>query len=183
MNLIQTLALSTIASGFLYAADGPGAPPINKTFDQQISMVERETVSLAEAMPDDKYSFVPSGPEFKKSRTFGQQASHIAAVNFSVAAALLGEKAHDTGSDENGPSSLKTKADIVKYLKDSFAAAHRATAGVTTQTLNEMIKSAFGNNQVPRVSMLTVPVWHTFDHYGQMAIYARLCGVVPPASR
>ena len=165
----------------------PAAEPsnlISKTFDQQLSMIEREIVPLAEAMPADKYDFVPTSGEFKKSRTFGQQASHVAAVIYATSAVVLGEKPPtDMGESENGPASLKTKEDIVKYLKDSFAYAHRATATLTSQNLTDMIDSAFEKNKVPRLSMATVPVWHTFDHYGQMVIYARMNGIIPPASR
>ncbi|MDQ2945397.1 MAG: DinB family protein [Acidobacteriota bacterium] len=174
-----------IASAF--AAVLPAAEPSNvvsKTFDQQLSMIEREIVPLAEAMPADKYDFVPTSGEFKKSRTFGQQASHVAAVIYAVSAKVLGEKVPtDMGQNENGPASLKTKEDIVKYLKDSFAYGHRATAMLTSENLTEMIDSAFGKNKVPRLSMATVPVWHSFDHYGQMVIYARMNGIIPPASR
>lgn len=160
------------------------SPPLSKTFDGQVSMVEREIVSLAEAMPEDKYGFVPSGPEFAKSRNFGEQVTHIAAVVYSCSAAVLGTKnPSDMGKSENGPAALSTKADKVKYLKDSFAYAHKAMASITAQNLNEMVPSAFGSDKVPRLSMAAVPVWHSFDHYGQMVIYARLNGIVPPASR
>ena len=171
----------------VFAVVLPAAEPSNavsKTFDQQLSMIEREIVPLAEAMPADKYDFVPTAGEFKKSRTFGQQTSHVAAVIYAVSAKVLGEKAPtDMGQNENGPASLKTKEDIVKYLKDSFAYGHKATAMLTSENLTEMIDSAFGKNKVPRLSMATVPVWHSFDHYGQMAIYARMNGIIPPASR
>jgi hypothetical protein len=179
MKLFYLALAASLTTGLLAAAD-----PVSKTFDQQVSMVEKEVVSLAEAMPEDKYGFVPSGAEFSKSRTFAQQVTHIASVNYASAASVLGEKAPvEMGASENGPASLKSKADIVKFLKDSFTYAHKATATVTMQNLNEMVTSAFGNNKVPRLSMLTVPVWHTFDHYGQMVIYARMNGIVPPASR
>lgn len=146
-------------------------------------MIEREIVPLAEAMPADKYSFVPTGGEFSKCRTFGQQASHVAAVLNAVAAMLLGEKPAEMGESENGPASLKTKEDILKYLKDAFASTHKAMATVTAQNLMEMVQSPFGKNKVTRLSIATAPVWHSFDHYGQMVIYARLNGIVPPASR
>lgn len=180
-HCLRTFVLAAMAAPFLIAAD---APPLSATFNRELSMVEKEVVSLAEAMPADKYGFVPTGGEFQKVRSFGQQASHIAAVVYACSGAVLGEKPPtDMGTGENGPASLKTKADIVKYLKDAFAYAHRAAASVTAQNLNEMIPSAFGNNQVPRLSMVTAPVWHSFDHYGQMVVYARMNGIVPPASR
>lgn len=180
---MRTLIFSALAcAGLLTAADP--ANVVSKTFDQQLTMIEREVVPLAEAMPAEKYSFVPTAGEFKKSRTFGQQASHVAAVIYAASASVLGEKnPTEMGEGENGPASLKTKEDIVKYLKDSITYAHRATAMLTSQNLTEMVDSAFGKNKVPRLSMATVPVWHSFDHYGQMAIYARLNGIVPPASR
>ena len=177
--------LLLIAAAF--AAVLPGAEPTNivsKTFDQQLSMIELEVVPLAEAMPADKYAFAPTAGEFSKARTFGQQATHIAAVIYATSAKVLGEKVPtEMGEHENGPASLKTKEDIVKYLKDSFVYAHRATAMLTSQNLTEMIDSAFGKNKVPRLAMVTVPVWHSFDHYGQMVIYARMNGIIPPASR
>jgi hypothetical protein len=54
---------------------------------------------------------------------------------------------------------------------------------LTSANLTGMVKSAFGEGEVPRVSMATVAVWHTFDHYGQMVVYARMNGIIPPASR
>jgi hypothetical protein len=54
---------------------------------------------------------------------------------------------------------------------------------VTEKNLMQPINSPFGEGSVPRVSMVTAPVWHSFDHYGQMVVYARMNGVVPPASR
>ena len=170
-------------AGSLMAAD-PAAPAIAKTFDQDLKMIEGEVVSLAEAMPAGKYDFAPTQGEFAKARTFGQQVGHIAAVVNAAAASLLGDKAYDMGKSENGPAGLKTKDDLVKYLKESFANGHKAIATLTDQNLSEMIPSPFGRqNKVPRVSMATAPVWHSFDHYGQMVVYARMNGVVPPASR
>ena len=179
-GVIGTLALGTT---LVTAADAP-APSVGKIFDRDVTSVEREVVSLAEAMPADKYEFAPTNGEFKTVRTFAQQMRHIAATNYAVAASILGEKsAIEYGSDENGPAAIKTKDDIVKFLKDSFAYTHKAMAAVTEQNLTEMIASPFGKNKVPRLSMVTVPTWHSFDHYGQAVVYARMNGVIPPASR
>ena len=46
-----------------------------------------------------------------------------------------------------------------------------------------MVKSAFGNGEVARIYMADVALWHSMDHYGQMAVYARMNSIVPPASR
>ncbi len=174
---------STIALGAAWCAEMPGGE-IGKMVDQQIKMVEGEVVGLAEAMPADKYDFAPTGGSFSGVRTFGLQARHIATIVYMVSANVLGEKMPvEMGKDENGADTLNNKAAIVKYLKDSFAYAHKAVAGMTDASAVEMIQPAFGKNKVPRLSMAEVPVWHTFDHYGQMVVYARMNSVVPPASR
>ncbi len=177
------LALLAFAAFPCFAAD-TAAAPISKVFDQQLSMLEREFVSLVEAMPEDKFGFSPKVGEFNDVRTFAQQATHVAFVNYAVASAAMGEKnPSETGPKENGPVNLKSKPEIVKYVKDSFAYAHRAMAMLTDTNLRGMVKSAFGNENVPRISMANVAVWHGFDHYGQMVVYARMNGIVPPASR
>ncbi len=157
---------------------------VSKVFDGQLSMIEHELVPLAEAMPADKYSFAPTHGEFKGVRTFGQQVGHIAAVMYLVSATTLGEKnPSDSGEGENGPAKLKTKDDYIDYLKAAIAYSHKAMQSLTSQNFTGMVKSAFGNEQVPRASMATAAVWHTFDHYGQMVVYARMNGIIPPASR
>src|SRR6202142_3070944 len=96
---------------------------IAQVMDRGISSVEGEFVPAAEAMPEDKYSFAPTGGEFKGVRTFGQQVKHVAEVNYLVAASILEEKPPVELGGENGPDSVKSKADAVKFLKDSFAYA------------------------------------------------------------
>jgi hypothetical protein len=169
------------ACGLVFGAD---APSVSKIFDGELSMIESELVPLAEAMPADKYDFAPTHGEFKGVRTFGRQVSHVAAVMYLVSASVLGEKVPaEAGEGENGPATLKVKEDYVKYLKGAVAYSHKAMKSLTDANLTGLVKSAFGNEQVPRVSMATVTVWHSFDHYGQMVVYARMNGVIPPASR
>src|ERR1700731_1543677 len=95
---------AALASAALALAADPAAPSIGKLLDQEIRMAESEVVSLAEAMPADKYDFAPTQGEFKGARTFSQQMTHIATVNFMVAAAAMGEpNPRVPGDDENGP--------------------------------------------------------------------------------
>ncbi len=142
---------------------------------------EKEVVSLAEAMPADKYDFAPTQGAFQGVRTFGQQMAHVATVLDELAAAMLGEKATDTGEHENGPASLKGKDAIVSYLKSAFEHAHRAMKTVNAQNYTEMVTVPWG--KMPRGAMAELMVSHTFDHYGQSVVYARMNDVVPPASR
>jgi uncharacterized damage-inducible protein DinB len=162
----------------------PAAPAVSKVLDDQLSILESEFVSLAEAMPADKYGFAPTNGEFKGARTFGQQASHTAAVIYMVSAAVLGEKnPSEPGVNENGPVRLKTKEDIVKYLKEAFAYGHKAMRSLTDKNLTQLVDSPFGSDKMPRLTAASLAVSHSFNHYGQMVVYARMNGIIPPASR
>lgn len=156
---------------------------ISQVLDSSVKMLDGEFIPAAEAMPEDKFGFAPTNGEFKGVRTFAQQVKHVAAVNYMVGAAILGEKPPIELGGENGPDSIKTKADIVKFAKDSLAYAHKAVASITDGNALGEIDSPFGKNKVTRLGMATVFAWHTFDHYGQMVEYLRMNGIVPPASR
>jgi hypothetical protein len=165
------------------------APTFASVLDRQISNLEREFVSAAEAMPDDKFDFAPAtlnikGSEYKGVKTFAQEVRHVAATNFAMWGAVSGEKPPmDLGGDD-GPESLKTKADILKFLKDSFAAGHRAAKSLTAENVLGTVPSPFGSNQTTsRLNLATGAVSHAFDHYGQMVEYLRMNGIIPPASR
>src|SRR6516164_11840869 len=95
-------------------------PTVTSVLNMLYGIVEQEVISAAEAMPEDKYSFAPTNGEFKGVRTFAEQVKHVAAVNYLVAAAVLQEKPPVELGGENGPDSVKSKAEIVKFLKDSF---------------------------------------------------------------
>jgi uncharacterized damage-inducible protein DinB len=156
---------------------------ITSVVDGTVKTIEGELVPAVEAMPEDKFGFAPTNGEFKGVRTFAQQAKHVAAVNYIVAAAILGEKPPvDTGG-EKGPDGVTSKADIVKFLKDSYAYAHKAVATINEGNAVAPIKNPFGEGTATRLGMGTVFAWHGFDHYGQMVVYLRSNGIVPPASR
>lgn len=134
-------------------------------------------------MPEDKYSYAPTNGEFKGVRTFAQQVKHVAAVNYMIGAAILGEKPPLELGSENGPDSISSKADIVKFIKDSFVYLHKAVGSVNEKNMLEPIKSPFGEGQTTRLGLSSMAVSHCFDHYGQMVEYLRSNGIVPPASR
>jgi uncharacterized damage-inducible protein DinB len=197
-SLLLTAALSLTAAS-VYAqtaksspAAGTAASPstpltIASAIDREISLVEKEVVEAAEAMPEDKFDFSPEklnvpGSDYKGVRTFGEQLKHIAASNYLIWSPITGEKPPDNVNDGKGPDNMKAKADIIKYLKDSFAFGHKAVA-----TLNDsnLVQPIIRNNRPPttRLFLATFAPAHCFDHYGQMIEYLRMNGIVPPASR
>jgi hypothetical protein len=78
---------------------------------------------------------------------------------------------------------MKSKADIVAFAKKSFEYAHKAVSSITPANATQPVKSPFGDNQTTRLALANAFAWHGFDHYGQMAVYLRSNGIVPPASR
>ena len=156
---------------------------VARLYDSQLKSVESEVVPLIKAMPADKMAFAPSNGEFKGVRTFAQQAKHVAAVIYMVAAAARQEQPPIVLGGENGPDTVKTKEDIVAFVQGAFDYAHKAMNGLTAQNELEMVKSPFGGADMARGGAAAIAVWHTMDHYGQMVVYARMNGVIPPASR
>jgi uncharacterized damage-inducible protein DinB len=159
-------------------------PTVGGALDHYIRGVEHEFVPAADAMPEDKYSFAPTAGEFKGVRTFSQEVKHVAAVNYIIAAAILQEKPPVELGGENGPNSIKSKADILNFLKGSFAYAHKAALSVNEKNELQTVKNPFGGDNM--VTLLELTTWipgHSFDHYGQMVEYLRMNGIIPPASR
>lgn len=156
---------------------------VTEVLDRTVTNLEHEFVPAAEAMPEDKFGYAPTEGEFKGVRTFAQQIKHVAAVNYELGAAILEQKPPVDIGDESGPASVTTKADILKYLKESFEYVHKAIATINEKNLVGTVKSPFGEGSVSRLGLATSVSSHGFDHYGQMVEYLRMNGIVPPASR
>lgn len=156
---------------------------VSQIMDRSLKPIEGEFVPTADAMPEDKYSFAPTNGEFKGVRTFAQQVKHVAAVNYIIGATILEEKPPVELGGENGPDSIASKADIMKFLKESFAYLHKAMASINEKNQTDQIKNPFGEGKTTRLGFATVGFWHPFDHYGQMVEYLRMNGIIPPPSR
>jgi|SRR5579863_2799129 len=140
-----------------------------------------EFIGAADAMPEDKYSFAPTTGEFKGVRTFAQEVKHVAAVNYIFGAVILNEKPPVDVGGESGPDALKTKAEIMQFLKDSFAYLHKAVASINDKNALDQV-DLFGM-KFTRLGVGAFSTAHPFDHYGQMVEYLRMNGIIPPASR
>ena len=117
----KTIALLIGSAFALCAAD----MTVATLYDSQLKMVESEVVSLAEAVPESAYNFAPTQGAFEKVAHVREQVKHIATVMYMAAAASAKEKPRWTWArGESGPASIKSKAQIVQYLKDAFAYGH-----------------------------------------------------------
>ncbi len=150
-----------------------------------LKSVRKQIVSAAEAMPADKYRFSPTDGEFQDVRSFGQQVKHLSATNHILAAAALGETPPADAGDEAGPENVRTKAEIIDYLNASFAHLGKAIEAIGDS--NAAVKSSpispLSAGGTTRLALTAEALIHAFDHYGQMVVYLRMNGIVPPASR
>jgi uncharacterized damage-inducible protein DinB len=166
------------------AAHAQQSPPEPKTIPDSINFIwkdiEHDFTALADAMPEDKWSFRPTQGEFKNVRTFAEQVKHVACSNEAWAKQMAGEKT-PARCDLGGPNPAKSKAEIMAYLNDSFKLIDKAIADTNDKNLMHSNPGQYwGPN---RLSALTATVWHISDHYGQLVMYLRMNGIVPPASR
>jgi hypothetical protein len=183
-TLILSFALT--AAGAFAQAPPAGPVTVGTAIDREVTLVERQVVAAAEAMPDAKFNFTPEsldikGANYKGVYTFAGLVKHIAATNYMLWAGAAGEKPPATVTDTKGPASMTSKADIVQFLKDSFALGHKAANAMTNENATELI-AGLGGQKTPRVFVVTFLLTHAFDEYGQMEEYLRMNGIIPPAS-
>ena len=163
------------------AQSRPEPRTLSEVLDDRTSIVEEQVVSAAEAMPEEKYAFAPTEGEFRGVRTFAEQVKHLAAANHQLAAAALGEQPPAGTRNETAPDTIRTKPEILAYLKSSFAVLHRASLAVRPE--NETEPMPLGQKRRTRPYFVVDALAHASDHYGQMVEYLRMNGIVPPASR
>src|ERR1700679_1485459 len=186
MSYVAALAIFLVCSSAVQAqaAKTIQQRTIAEALDSWITNTETHVVEAANAMPEEKYSFTPPGAycEFKGVRTFAQQVKHLAANNYGIAMLILGKTRTAEMLNETGPDSVKTKAEIMEYLRGSFTALHNAVATIDEKNVVQPATSTSAW-QKTRLSFAVDAVAHSFDHYGQMVEYLRMNGIVPPDSR
>ena len=139
---------------------------------------EGELLSIAAAMPEEKWDFIPTNGAFKDARSFGEQVKHVACAQFAFFNQVEGKKPPDA-CERGGPSPAKTKAELIKYLKDSYDYGNRVAATINEKNANDRVEGHYaGPNS--KLGMAFVAVWHITDHYGQLVEYLRMNGIVPP---
>jgi hypothetical protein len=177
--LTSALLLSTVAAS---AQQPPAAAKnIPESLNYMWKMVEKDFTSLAEAMPEDKWNFKPAQGDFKDVRTFGEQVKHVACANEAWGKKLRGEKSLPDRCDLGGPNPARTKAEIMAYLKQMFAMVDDGIAATNAGNLLQPVSGAYAGGN--RLEIVNSALWHTTDHYGQLVVYLRMNGIVPPASR
>ena len=150
-----------------------------ESFKALLGNLEKEIVGAAEAMPADKYNFVPTSGDFKGVNSFAAQVKHLAAANYEFFEGWGIPNAVDPKTIE----ALKTKDEIIKALKTSYEYVHAATDSITAANAFEALPNQPPQRKATRASALALCMAHSMDHYGQMVEYLRMNSIIPPASR
>ena len=180
----RLFALPMVAASVTLAARGIAqerSDLMATTVAQSFTMIQRSFVNLADAMPAEKYGFKPTNGEFTGVRTFEQQIKHVACANFAFFSQIE-NKEPPPKCDTGGPSPAKTKAELMTYLRESFDYAQKVLRTMTSANALDPAGGPYGGPST-RLGLTTLAVWHASDHYGQLVVYLRLNGIVPPASQ
>ncbi len=184
---IRVLTLSALALSLwapLLAQEAkpkPADPTMASTVGQWWGMIEQSFVTAAEAMPEEKWAFAPSDGAFDGARTFAEQVKHVACANYAFFMEIE-QKTPPDACEKGGPDPARTKAEILSYLRKSFEYGSGVLGQLTEQNALESAGGRYGG-QSTRLGLTTLAVWHASDHYGQIVLYLRMNGIVPPASR
>jgi uncharacterized damage-inducible protein DinB len=137
--------------------------------DQKDTMMK-----IADAMPEDKFGYKSTPPQ----RSYGEQVMHIAAVNVDILKWIGGP----TPAPSFTAESAKTKADMLQLMADSYDYGTALLKEQTDATITQTIDGRFLGPST-RARLFWFLLGHSMDVYGQMVVYLRLNGIVPPASR
>jgi DinB superfamily len=179
---LHTLAVVVLLVAVPAPAQQQPSPPktVADSINYMWKMVENDFTSLAEAMPEEKWSFKPTQGAFTDVRTFAEQVKHVACANEAWTKKLRAETPPDR-CDTGGPSPAKTKSEILAYLHESFVMMDAEIAKSKLDNLMAPMRGPYAGDN--RLEVLNSTLWHISDHYGQLVEYLRMNGIVPPASR
>lgn len=184
MQLGKTLLLIlVICLALTTAGSAQKSVSLLPAIERQFNKIESDILSTADAMPEDKFDFTPEklqvkNSNFKDVRTFAGQIVHLATDNILMWSAVTGDSVRADIENVNGPKNIKSKKDVIAYLKSSFAIGRRAIASLTNE--NAMDEIYYIWRKLPRLDLCFFALTHSNEHYGQLVVYLRMCGITPP---
>ena len=174
---VRIFCVSTLLLSLLTSAQESDVPKnIAESVGGALHWTEGQFLGVAEAMPESKYDFVPSAGEFKGVRSFAEQVKHVACSNFAFFNEIEG-KAPPEHCEKGGPAAAKTKAELVKYLRDSFDYGDRVLATINAQNALARVEGPYAGPNT-RLGIAVAAVWHIADHYGQIVEYLKQLAVL-----
>lgn len=148
---------------------------------ETLKFTEGGFLGVAEAMPAEKYDYVPTAGKFDDVRSFGEQVKHVACVQFAMFNEFEGKRPPDD-CEKGGHYSAKTKTELITYLKDSFDYSNRVIAKLTAENALDRVEGRYAGPNT-KLGISVASVWHVTDHYGQLVEYLRMNQIVPPMTQ
>jgi len=155
----------------LLSAQTP-APSLAKELAASFQRAATEILDVAEVMPAEKYGYKPT-PEIS---SFGDQLVHVAGITQRFIDAAKGTK---TEAAHHG---AMAKPEIIDLLKKTFQSAQDVISPLTDAQLVEPVKFPFGDRTVTRATFWQGPLYQIRNHHGQLVVYLRMNGIVPPTT-
>ena len=184
MKKLPFLALALLAAAFTipsHAQEAKKAPkppdPPSKVVIDSWNDIGRKLTAMAEDFPEDKYDFKPNPAQ----RSFAEQLLHAAGANYYFTNLAMGQK--PPAQEDPKRDQFKTKADIVAFVKKSFADGAAAIQSKGEKGLNDTMDDPFAHQKIRVIDYANGFIEHCGEHYGQLVVYYRLAGLVPPESR
>lgn len=164
------------------AAKGDDIPTtMAASVGNSLKFIEGSFLGVAEAMPENKYNFIPTGGNFEGVRSFGEQVKHVACGQFAFFNEFEG-KQPPADCEKGGHNPAKTKAELIQYLKESFDYGNQVLAGLNAKNALDRVEGRYAGPNT-KLGICVVAVWHITDHYGQLVEYLRMNGMVPPTTQ
>jgi len=175
-TLRATVALFAIGFIFVCQPGGAQTPQVSPQAEllKDWSALKTTMHKIAAEMPADKYTFRPTAGQ----QTFGERTVHVASVNVGILGVLGGS----TPKPAIDPKATAKDA-ALKALDDSFDYGIALLKQETDETLRQPAAAPPFMGPSSRARIVTFLTGHTWDIYGQMVVYLRLNGLVPPASQ
>jgi uncharacterized damage-inducible protein DinB len=180
-TVLVAFLLLTISTIPTFARQEQVPKNIAESVGGALSWTEGQFLAVAEAMPEDKYSFVPSGGNFEGVRSFAEQVKHVACANYGFFNEIEGKTPPDH-CEKGGSAKAKTKAELVKYLHDSFDYGNHVLSTISAENALTRVDGPYAGPNT-RLGIAVAAVWHIADHYGQVVEYLRMNGIVPPTTK
>jgi len=176
--LAATLALPAVAQDAM-KKDAPVKPadPPSKVVIDSWNDIGRKLIAMAEDFPEDKYDFKATPAQ----RSFREQLLHAAGANYFFINPLLGQK--PPAEEDMKGDRFKAKSEVVAFVKKSFAEGADALKARGDKGMNDLVVEPFSHQQVRVYDLAYGFIEHSGEHYGQLVVYYRLAGLVPPESR
>src|SRR5713101_651640 len=176
-RLARTVLVASLLTSVTWAQGGPKTLTSSQAVLESWNDVGRKLIAMAEDFPEDKYDFKPVPAQ----RSFEEQLLHAANANYFFTNPAMGLKM--PAEEDPKRDQFKTKASVVEFVKKAFADGAAAIKQKGDKGMSDLIVDPFANQQVRVSDMAWGLLEHSGEHYGQLVVYYRVAGLVPPESR